>query len=173
VPGPKDLWAISVHLLTNAMSRPLEATQLVQHVMNDLPAGDYVVLGGDLNTDTSTEPLFTTFAQVFVVQPQATDQFDNPGTNTNRNIRLADGGLDPLRNKPYDWVMPNVALMARMVPVVLTDGVTTLVQPTGFVIDTRVFDGGTLGVLAPAQLGDSAAVNMQHMGVIRDFDLPL
>lgn len=177
VPGPTDLWVISVHLLTaNSSVRQIEGAALVQRVTTELPPGDYVALGGDLNTDTADaggEPIFATFAPVFVVQPQATDQFGNPGTNTNRNIRLADGGLDPQRNKPYDWVLANRALMARMVPVVISDGVTTLLQPTGFIIDTRVFDGGTIGVLAPALVGDSAAVNMQHMGVIRDFDLPL
>ena len=176
VPGPTDLWAISVHLHTAAGSRPLEGAELRDNVLNNIPAGDFVVLGGDLNTDTSdplVEPIFAVLDDVFVVQPQPADQFGNPGTNTNRLIRLADGGLDPQRNKPYDWVMANPELTAREVPVVVSDGVTTYTLPHGFIIDTRVFDVGTIGLIAPAQLGDSAALNMQHMGVVRDFDLPL
>ena len=176
VPGPRDLWAISVHLHTTAASRPIEGAELRANVLNNLPAGDFVVLGGDLNTDSSdplVEPIFDALDDVFVVQPQPSDQFGNPATNTNRLIRLADGGADPMRNKPYDWVMANPALTAREVPVVLTDGVTTYTLPHGFIIDTRVFDAGTIGLIAPAQLGDSAALNMQHMGVVRDFDLPL
>ena len=31
---------------------------------------------------------------------------------------------------------------------------------------------GNIGLISPALLGDSAALNMQHMGVIRDFDIP-
>jgi hypothetical protein len=176
VPGPKDLWAISVHLHTTFASREIEANEILAGIMSTIPAGDFVVLGGDFNTDTSDptiEPIFNVLDDVFVVQPQPTDQFGNPGTNTNRLIRLADGGLDPQRNKPYDQVLPSAALMTRMVPISLDDGVTSYTLPHGFVIDTRVFDGGNIGLIAPAQLGDSAALNMQHMGVVRDFDLPL
>lgn len=176
VPGPTDLWAISVHLHTNAASRPIEGAELRDDVLGNIPSGDFVVLGGDLNTDTSdplVEPIFAALDDVFVVQPQPADQFGNSGTNTNRLIRLADGGLDPQRNKPYDWVMANQQLTALEVPVVVSDGVTTWSLPHGFIIDTRVFDAGTIGLIAPAQLGDSAALNMQHMGVVRDFDLPL
>lgn len=172
IPGPKDLWAISVHISTNATNRPIEGAEIVSNVMNMIPAGDYVVLGGDLNTDDVMEPVFTTFAQVFSISPQPTDQFGNPGTNTNRLITLPDGGLDPMRNKPYDWVMPSPNLAALEVPVFITDGVNTLNQPHGLIIDTRVYDAGNIGLLSPALLGDSAALNMQHMGVIRDFDVP-
>ena len=176
VPGSVDLWAISVHLHTAPGSRPIEGAALRDNVLADIPAGDYVVLGGDFNTDTSdpvAEPIFDALDDVFVVQPQPSDQFGNQGTNTNRLIRLADGGLDPMRNKPYDWVIGNAPLTALEVPIVLTNGTTTYTLPHGFIIDTRVFDAGTIGLIAPAQLGDSAAPNMQHMGVIRDFDLPL
>jgi|APLak6261679142_1056127.scaffolds.fasta_scaffold00010_79 endonuclease/exonuclease/phosphatase family metal-dependent hydrolase len=176
VPGPKDLWAISVHLHTTFASREIEANEILAGIMSTIPAGDFVVLGGDFNTDTSDptiEPIFNVLDDVFVVQPQPTDQFGNPGTNTNRLIRLADGGLDPQRNKPYDWVIGNAALDQHQVPVVLTNGSLTYTLPHGLIIDTRVFDAGTIGLIAPAQLGDSAALNMQHMGVVRDFDLPL
>lgn len=173
VPGPKDLWAISVHFSTNLSIRPTEAAEVVMNVMTNIPAGDFVVLGGDLNTDDVFETAYSTLTQVFTIVPQPTDQFGNPGTNTNRLIRLPDGGLDPMRNKPYDWVMPTPELQAHEVPVTLTDGVQTLTMPNGLIIDTRVFDAGTIGLIAPALLQDSAAPNMQHMGVIRDFDLPL
>ncbi len=176
IPGPIDLWAISVHLHTTFGSRVIEGTELRDNVLNNIPGGDYVVLGGDFNTDTSdplAEPIFTVLDDVFVVQPQPSDQFGNSGTNTNRLLVLADGGLDPMRNKPYDWVVGNADFTALEVPVVLTDGTTTYTLPHGFIIDTRVFDAGTIGLIAPALLGDSAAVNMQHMGVIRDFDVPV
>lgn len=172
IPGPKDLWAISVHFSTTASNRPIEGAEIVSNVMSMIPAGDFVVLGGDLNTDDVMEPVFTTLSQTFSVSPWPTDQFGNPGTNTNRLITLSDGGLDPMRNKPYDWVMPSPNLAAHEAPVFITDGVNTINQPSGFIIDTRVFDGGNIGLISPALLGDSAALNMQHMGVIRDFDIP-
>jgi hypothetical protein len=164
-----------VHLHTAPGSRPIEGAALRDNVLADIPAGDYVVLGGDFNTDTSdpvAEPIFNALDDVFVVQPQPSDQFGNQGTNTNRLIRLADGGLDPMRNKPYDWVMPSPNLASLEVPVFITDGVNTLNLPNGLIIDTRVFDAGNIGLISPALLGDSAALNMQHMGVIRDFDIP-
>jgi endonuclease/exonuclease/phosphatase family metal-dependent hydrolase len=172
VPGPTDLWAISVHLHTNSASRPIEGMELRDNIRMNIPAGDYVVVGGDLNTDTITEPIFTTLREVLVVTPLPTDQFGNPGTNTNRLITLPDGGLDPTRNQPYDHVMPSPNLYAHIVPIVLTNGTTTYTMPHGLVVDTRVFNAATIGMIAPALLTDSAAVNMQHMGVVRDFVIP-
>ncbi len=173
VPGPRDLWAISVHLHTTGSSRPIEGAELRDNIRRVVPAGDYVALGGDLNTDTNMEPVFAALNEVLSVQPQPTDQFGNAGTNANRLVTIGDGGLDLSRNKPYDWVIPSANLLAHQRPVVLTDGATTYSMPNGLVIDTRVFDATTIAMIAPARLTDSAAPNMQHMGVIRDFELPL
>lgn len=172
IPGPVDLWAISVHLHTNATSRPIEGMELVDNIRMRIPATDYVVVGGDLNTDSITEPIFMTLEMALNVTPLPTDQFGNPGTNTNRLVTLADGGLDPTRNQPYDHVMPSRNLYAHIVPVVMTNGTTTYTLPHGMVIDTRVFDMATIGMISPARMTDSAALNMQHMGVIRDFVIP-
>ncbi|MFO0557531.1 MAG: hypothetical protein U0269_05895 [Polyangiales bacterium] len=173
VPGPVDLWAISVHLHTTASSRPIEGAELRDNIRMHISAGDFVVLGGDLNTDTNMEAVFMPLNEVLAVQPQPTDQFGNPGTNANRLVTLADGGIDTSRNKPYDWVIPSANLRALQRPVVLTDGVTTYTMGEGMVIDTRVFDAMTIAMIAPALRTDSAAPSMQHMGVIRDFALPL
>lgn len=172
VPGPRDLWAISVHLHTTTSSRPIEGGELRDNIRAHVPAGDYVVLGGDLNTDTNMESVFMVLNEVLVVQPQPSDQHGNQGTNANRYVVLADGGVDTSRAKPYDWVIPSANLLAHQRPVVLTDGVVTLTLPNGLVIDTRVFDASTIGLIAPARATDSAASNMQHMGVIRDFEIP-
>lgn len=40
----------------------------------------------------------------------------------------------------------------------------------GLVVDTRIYT--PLGDLAPAELADSDAANMQHMAVVRDFLVP-
>ena len=41
--------------------------------------------------------------------------------------------------------------------------------PDGLVLDTRVY--APLADVAPAQLSDSGAPNMQHMGVIKAFTI--
>lgn len=190
VPGPVDLWAISVHFSTNLAKREAESTELAALLLANVPPGDLLVVGGDLNTDTADEPLFATLETVVETTPYPADQFGNTGTNTNRLIGV-DGSIsisgpwDPMRNQPYDWVLPGPSLMEHMVPVVLTNGSTTLTFPAGMVVDTRVFTEEDIVLVAPARLTDSQEyranpsggaplrTNMQHMGVVRDFALPL
>lgn len=155
LPGPNDLWAISVHLLTSSASlRNTEASNLIALIRANIPANDYVLLGGDLNTDTrdeNTETCLTTFSQKFVTRgPHPVDQFDNEGTSGNRN-------------KPYDHVLASPCLARLQRPSV----VGTSSFDAGLVIDTRGYD--PMSDLAPALRSDSAAVNMQHMGVLKDF----
>ncbi|NUP09584.1 MAG: endonuclease/exonuclease/phosphatase family protein [Polyangiaceae bacterium] len=155
VPGPTDLWAISVHLLTSsATDRNQEAQALVDLIETNIPAGDYVALGGDFNTDVRTEMAISTFDPIFVTTaPFPADQAGNEFTNTNRS-------------KPYDWVLADDDLSPLATSV--TIGQTTF--PNGAVIDTRVYS--PLADISPAQLNDSGAPSMQHMAVVRDFAFP-
>jgi endonuclease/exonuclease/phosphatase family metal-dependent hydrolase len=154
IPGPTDLFAVSVHLLTSGAGvRNVEAGELVQNIQG-LPAGAFVVLGGDFNTDTRSEACLQTLSQVLTTTgPFPVDQANNGNTNANRN-------------KPYDWVLVNPALQA------LETGATVgnNVFGHGLVVDTRVYT--PIVDLAPAVVGDSGAASMQHMGVARDFALP-
>ncbi len=152
VPGPIDLWAVSVHLLGSGPgARQGEATQLMALFEENVPAGDFLVLGGDFNTDNRKEVCLTVLDPLFdITGPYPVDQ-DNLDTTSGN------------RSKPYDWVLADAELDPLEVPVVL--GTTTF--ENGAVIDTRVYV--PLSDIAPAQLGDSAAVNMQHMAVIKDF----
>jgi endonuclease/exonuclease/phosphatase family metal-dependent hydrolase len=154
VPGPIDLFAISVHLLTaNASERNIEAGELAQHIQG-LPSNAYVVLGGDFNTDTRSEPALGTLAPVLVTAgPNPADLGGSGNTNANRN-------------KPYDWVLVSPALDALETPTTIGAHQFT----DGFVADTRVYT--PIADLAPALASDSAATNMQHMAVVRDFLLP-
>jgi len=55
LPGSVNLWAISVHLLTTSTTeRDLEAQSLVSFIQSNVPAGDYVAIGGDFNTGSTT-----------------------------------------------------------------------------------------------------------------------
>jgi endonuclease/exonuclease/phosphatase family metal-dependent hydrolase len=155
VPGPVDLWAVSVHLLTSgSAARNSEAQALVQQLQTVVPAGAYVVVGGDFNTDTRTESCLTTLAAaVQTGAPYPSDQAGNQNTNASRA-------------KPYDWVAVSSSLAVRQVPV--TIGVAHFAD--GLVFDSRVYT--PLADVAPVLQGDSGASNMQHMAVVKDFVIP-
>lgn len=154
IPGPIDLYAISVHLLgSSAGARDGEADELVQHI-RALPIDAYVVLGGDFNTSTRGEACVQTLSAVLATGgPYPVDQAGVDNTNTNRN-------------KPYDWVLANARLEEKAAPVAIAGNVFDY----GFVADTRVYS--PISDLAPARATDSAASNMQHMAVVRDFGGP-
>ncbi|MGE6757984.1 lamin tail domain-containing protein [Corallococcus interemptor] len=155
IPGPKDLWAISVHLLTTSSSiRNTEASNLVKFINANVPASDYLVIGGDFNTGSRSEATFSTFSSVVsTASPYPADK--NGNTNTNAG-----------RNSPYDHVLVDSDLRAYQTPVVM--GSSTFAN--GLVVDTRVYS--PLSDISPALSGDSGASGMQHMGVIKDFLIP-
>jgi endonuclease/exonuclease/phosphatase family metal-dependent hydrolase len=155
IPGPTDLWAVSVHLLTsNASERDAEAAALIAAIEGVVPGSDFLVMGGDFNTHARDEPALATLSAHFsVTAPYPVDGAGNEFTNTTRT-------------KPYDWVLASPALRALEIPVLI--GATHF--DTGLVVDTRVYD--PLSDLSPAELGDSGSSNMQHMAVARDFLLP-
>jgi hypothetical protein len=155
VPGAIDLWAVSLHLLTSSVGdREAEATALVAYVQQKVPAGDYLVIGGDFNTGTRTEACLTTLAAIVDTgAPYPVDQAGNSNTSANRS-------------KPLDWVLADPDLRALQIPVVI--GLQSF--PDGLVFDSRVYT--PLADVAPVQQGDSGATNMQHMAVVKDFLLP-
>lgn len=152
LPGPRDLWVVSLHLLTsNANDRNLEATALVKALDAVVPPDDFLLLGGDLNTDKTSEAAFTTLAKRVVSKgAQPVDQQNRPGTNANRD-------------KPYDQVLASKCLAALQVPV----QVGTQQFDAGLVFDSRAWT--PLSDVDPVLATDSAAANMQHMGVVKDF----
>lgn len=154
LPGATDLWVVAVHLLTTSgTDRAAEASALLGHLQNDVTAGDFVVVGGDFNTDNRNETCIATLRAALTVGPAfPVDQSGNENTNAPRS-------------KPYDWVLANSALEAWHVG---TD-LPSHSFPDGLVADTRVYD--PIGDLAPALAGDSGASGMQHMAVVRDFQV--
>lgn len=158
VPGPADLWAVSVHFLTSsATSRNSQATLLRDLIAAEVPQGDFLVVGGDLNTDSRTEAAIATLGAVVVIPPDfPADQAGDPDTNAPRS-------------RPYDWVLADGDLDPTETGVV--QGSWTF--PTGLVFDTRLFTQAQLDLsFPPALVGDSGAANMQHMAVVRDFLVP-
>lgn len=156
IPGPTDLYAISVHFLTSGSAkRDVEAKLVVDQVRSNVPAGAWVTLGGDFNTDNRNESAIGSLSPVFATgAPYPADGKGNGNTSANRS-------------KPYDWVLVDRSLETCRVPSVV--GTSTFVD--GMVVDTRVHT--PLSDLAPALAADSDAAEMQHMAVVRDFLVPL
>jgi endonuclease/exonuclease/phosphatase family metal-dependent hydrolase len=152
IPGAIDLWAVSVHLKTSdAASRSREARALVGYVQAQVPPGDYLVIGGDLNTSSEAEAALVDLGAVGVVaSSRPADRNGNHATNATRT-------------RPYDWVLASAPLDHLRMPVRI--GAQTYCD--GLVFDSRVW--GPLAEVSPVQAGDSSAPNMQHMPVVRDF----
>jgi endonuclease/exonuclease/phosphatase family metal-dependent hydrolase len=155
IPGPVDLWAVSVHLLTaSASKRQTEASDLAAYIRSKIPATDYLVIGGDFNTGSRTEPALSALSGLVVT----TDSYpvDSRGN----------GNTNAARAKPYDWVLVDPVLHAYKAPTVI--GTSSFA--TGLVVDTRTYP--SISELSPARSSDSGATNMQHMAVVRDFAVP-
>ncbi len=154
LPGPRDLWVVSVHLLTtSAGERNLEAQELLAQLDAGVPPGDLLAVGGDFNTEVRSEVCLSTLQpRARELSPYPADQQGVEGTNTSRA-------------KPYDHVLASPCLDLGEVPVTLGDAGV----PAGLVFDSRVYS--PLTDVPPVLSTDSAATNMQHMAVVRDFSV--
>lgn len=155
--SPRDLWAVSLHLSTNGTLRPLEADELIGLIQANIPANDYLVLGGDLNAGVRNESALMKLSAV--VQSAVPAPVDQNGL----------GATNSPRNRPLDWVLADTDLQ----PLTVTTNIGGIATAAGFVFDTRLFSQPQLDAgFAPALVGDSAATGMQHMAVARDFVVP-
>jgi len=155
IPGSKDLWAVSTHLLIRSvLTRNIEAIELLNRLRADIPQGDYLVVGGDFNTSSPREAALITLDTVVDLTHQPTDHHGRTGTNASRR-------------KPYDWVLPDDDLAPWHVAVQIGDRSF----PSGLVFDSRVFE--PLSLVTPVERQDSGAPQMQHMAIIKDFRVPV
>ncbi len=154
LPNGKFLWAVSVHLYSKKPEvRVQEAKALLADFRAKIPHADLLALGGDFNTKGKDEACVRELGRMLDHGGEPADAGGNINTNAPRN-------------KPYDWVLADEDLAACAVPVRI--GAKEFSK--GLVFDTRVFQ--PLTDVSPAQPGDSAAPNMQHMAVVRDFLVP-
>jgi endonuclease/exonuclease/phosphatase family metal-dependent hydrolase len=153
VPGTHALYAFSVHLRTSSSTvRDGEAKILTDKIKEMVPTGDFIAVGGDFNTDSRNENCLKTInAVVDAENSHATD-----GTNENTNAN---------RGKPYDWMLASPNLVAHQVPTVIGENSFA----NGLVFDSRVYE--PLADVAPVKKSDSAAPEMQHMAIVKDFHL--
>lgn len=157
LPGTNDLYVVSVHLLTSSSSvRASEAAQLKALIATNFPTQAWIIVAGDMNTDSRTEAALNTFKTFLSDSPIPTDAETGGNDDTNAG-----------RNKPYDYVLPNFALTNYLI----SAEVGTRTFPKGLVFDSRVYS--PLSDVSPVQSGDSGVSGMQHMAVIKDFNLPI
>lgn len=156
IPGPTDLFAVSVHFKaggSDAGTRATQATNLRNLIQKNFPSDAHLVVAGDFNFQSRGETALSTLKTFLSDDPIPTDAESGGNPNTN----------EP-RSRPYDLVLPNAALRERLAPVLL--GPRQF--PNGLVFDSRVFT--PLNAVAPIQAGDSGTA--QHMAVIKDFRVP-
>jgi Endonuclease/Exonuclease/phosphatase family len=155
LPQEKELWVVSLHLHTKTeLSRATQAEALAEWIQKSVPKDALLLIGGDFNTRSAEELCFKKLSTIITLpaNPPA-DHFGMIGTNAKRN-------------NPYDWVLASASLDALKIPV----KVGNQEFPHGLVFDSRIFE--PLSAVAPVQVTDSAAPNMQHMAVVRDFLFP-
>jgi len=82
IPGPRNLWAVSVHLLTSSSGvRSSEAQALVDFIEDQVSENDYLVVGGDFNTDNFSESALSRLSAVADTGGRPDDQNGTTGTN--------------------------------------------------------------------------------------------
>ncbi len=161
IPGPIDLQAVSVHLKAGSSSaekatRTNEANQIKTYVHEKFDNGQYILVGGDLNTYSPSEGclgVFTTFL----------DYNDHVPVDGNGNSNTNEG-----RTERYDWLMPNTGLDG--LHNTTTVGTQKRPYPEGIVFDSWVFPNVAAEV-PPVRYSDSHAPGMDHMGVMKTFKL--
>jgi len=155
LPGTNDLFVVSVHLkassgTVNEGRRAGEAAELKDLIATNFPANAWVIVAGDMNLYSDMETAIVTLKTFLSDSTVPADQ--KGGTNTNAG-----------RTQRYDRVLPSFSMTNTLIPLVMP----SRTYPNGLVFDSRVYD--PLAEVSPVQTNDSGALNMQHMGVVKDF----
>lgn len=153
IPGDRDLHVISVHLYASGTDadRAEEAGYVTNYIAAEgWPSNDYVVICGDMNVLTRTDPAILVFTNIVSDFYKPADQ--NGDTDSNSN-----------RTKPYDYVLPSMKLDLNQWPVTIGGIVFT----NGIVFDSRLWTNPPTPILT----NDSAAVNADHMAIMKAFSL--
>ena len=157
LPGDKFLYAVSLHIKASSgyeSQRTTETRALTNYIAQaGWSTNDYLAIGGDFNLQTRTETALAVLtAKVVSDAHQSADQVGNKNTNSGRD-------------NPYDLVLPSPGLDARH----RTYYFGGYSYANGIVYDTRI--AWASGLPSPSLSADSAAVNMQHMGALKIFEL--
>lgn len=160
LPGTNELYVVSIHLKAssgsdNATRRAAQAAEITSNIQANFINGTnaWIIVAGDLNVyKAGTENAVTNFNTYLGNSRIPVDQAGDSDTNAGRSER-------------YDRVMASFTFTNKQVPVVI--GGNSF--PNGLVFDSRVYS--PLGDVAPVQTTNSGASGMQHMAVIKDFQI--
>ncbi|MBP9114407.1 MAG: endonuclease/exonuclease/phosphatase family protein [Polyangiaceae bacterium] len=156
LPGPNDLLVVSVHLLTSG-GRSVEGANLAKLIETNMKPGEHVLLGGDFNSPNRNDGSVTPFSKLLnTAGPYPTGP--GPGGNSD--------GTNMSRKDPLDWLLASTSLEKLETPTVMGAGRSFA---RGLVFDTRYYV--PLSDAPGTLLDDSAAPSMQHMAVVRTFNL--
>lgn len=152
IPGPRNLHVISVHFdYSDPPDREPEARALTNYIAQmGWSPNDYIVIAGDLNTSTRSDPAVLVLTNIVSDAQQPADQLGNKNTNSNRQ-------------RPNDYVLPSRNLDARHRSVIING----LTFSEGIVFDSRVWSASLLP--PPVQQNDSGDTGLQHMLVMKRF----
>ncbi len=170
IPGDKDLFVISVHLKTSPSSAQITAGNIIAKKVAEHRAAHpneyYYIVGGDFNgTASVSNDGFKSYNGETVLIPGAQYPVGEDGKT----------GTNASRSKHYDWILTTSDLKQLQVPSrFCAQNSTTdcMTYNNGLVFDTRNFSQTELDkYFSPTRTGDSGASNMQHMGIIKDFEI--
>jgi len=153
IPGDRDLHVVCVHLYASGTDadRAEEASYITNYVAAaGWPSNDYVVICGDLNVNTRTDPAVLVLTNIVSDSRKPADQYGDTDSNSTRT-------------KPFDYVLPGPSLNSNHTTVVV--GGSNFVN--GIVFDSRLWTNPP----APILTNDSAAVNADHMAIMKAFSL--
>ncbi|HOX59579.1 MAG TPA: immunoglobulin domain-containing protein [Verrucomicrobiota bacterium] len=159
IPGTNDLYVVSIHLKAsgggdNVSRRNAQAINLVNLINANFPANAWIVVAGDCNIHDSSEGAYQHLASNFSDSPIPTDAETGGDPDTNEG-----------RDERYDYVFPSQSLSGKLIAT--TIGSRTF--PKGLVFDSAVYS--PLNEVSPVLSGDSHMSGMQHMGVMRTFNV--
>jgi endonuclease/exonuclease/phosphatase family metal-dependent hydrolase len=160
LPGTNDLYVVSIHLKASSGSnnpdrRNAEATNLVNLIKANFPANAWIIVAGDCNIYSTSEGAYQCLSTNFSDSPIPTDAESGGNANTS----------EP-RSQRYDYVFPSQSFSNQLVATVFASHTF----PKGLVFDSAVYS--PLSDVPPVQSGDSHVTGMQHMGVMRTFNVP-
>jgi endonuclease/exonuclease/phosphatase family metal-dependent hydrolase len=163
LPGTNELYVVSIHLKAssgsdNASRRNAEATNLVNLIHANFTNNAWIVVAGDCNIYSTSEGAYQCLSTNFSDSPIPTDAESGGNANTSEP--------EP-RARRYDYVFPSQSFSNQLVATVFP----SRTFPKGLVFDSHIYT--PLSDVSPVAYDDSHVdTGMQHMGVMRTFNVP-
>ena len=169
IPGDVELYAISVHLSTDGGEQTAPAKMIAQKIAAHKQANPgeyYYTVGGDFNGSTAVRAFGTNGA--FVTSDPKPESEKCRRSKSSYKCTNTNHG----RTKHYDWILESSNLSKLRVTTKLCkdNNSDCLNYPKGLVFDTREYINKS-DYISPARLNDSTDTYMQHMAIIKDFEI--